>query len=168
MKLVIAYCQLHPKTLQAVWDSVDELDDVYWADTSKSDDAYFRVIEDHWAERESFVLLEQDKIPAPFALRDLYDCESPWCTYPVPMAHNGEPCDFVSLSCTKFSAELINIAPDLMERVAKHNMGFGCKHWCRLDMAMALECARAIRKPTAHWHPAGMVGHEHQSLGVPA
>src|SRR3984893_2068051 len=152
MKVVIAYVSLHPKTVQAVWDSVDELDDVRWADTSGSDSAYYELLADMWAEREAFVLLEQDKIPAPFALRDLYGCESQWCTYPVPMAHNGQPCDFCSLSCTKFGAELVTGCPDLMQRVGKLDMGFGPKHWNRLDMSMALECARAMRKPTAHWH----------------
>jgi hypothetical protein len=170
LKVVVAYVQLHPKTIEAVWASADEQDDIRWADTSASDDAYYKLLADCWAERETFVLLEQDKMPAPFALRDLYDCESPWCTYPVPMAHNGQPCDFCSLSCTKFGSELISAAPDLMERVAKLDMGRGPKHWDRLDMSMALECARALGRmrlnPQVHWHPAGMVGHEH--LGVSA
>lgn len=166
IKLVVAYINLHPKTVEAVYNSIDEQDDVRWADTSSDNESYFRLISDLWSEGETFVLLEQDKIPAPFALRDLYDCPEPWCTYPVPMAHNGLACDFVSLSCTKFGAELFTTCPDLMQRVGKLDMGFGPKHWNRLDMCMALECAKALRQPTAHWHPADLVGHEH--LGVSA
>lgn len=159
MKLVIAYIRLHPGTVQAVWDSVDELDDVRWCDTSSDDQSYFRLLEDQWAEGEGFVLLEQDKLPDQRALRDLYDCPEPWCTYPVPMAHNGQPCDFVSLSCTKFGAELLAACPDLMQRVGKLDMGFGPKHWNRLDLAMAGQIGCTHRP---HWHEAGRVGHEHQ------
>jgi hypothetical protein len=165
LKVVVAYCQLHPKTVEAVWASADEMDEIVWADTSSDDSSYFDLIVHHWALGETFVVLEQDKIPAAFALRELHDCPEPWCTYPVPMAHNGEPCDFVSLSCTKFSGELIAGAPDLMERVARLDWGYGPKHWNRLDMSMALECAKALgrmrRTPDCHWHPAGLVGHEH-------
>jgi hypothetical protein len=165
VKVVVAYCQLHPKTVEAVYGSADELDDIRWTDTSASDFAYYELLSRCWAEGETFVILEQDKIPAPFALRDLYDCEHPWCTYPVPMAHNGQPCDFCSLSCTKFGSELMTRWPDLMERVGTMNMGFGPRHWNRLDMCMANQIHRKIGE--VHWHPAGRVGHEHLS-GVSA
>jgi hypothetical protein len=165
LKVVIAYIQLHPKTVEAVWTSADEQDDIVWADTSASDTAYYELLAKHWAEGETFVLLEQDKIPAPFALRDLYECASPWCVFPVPMAHNGQPCDFASLSCTKFGSDLMARWPDLMERVGAMNMGFGPKHWNRLDMCVANQIHRKIGP--VHWHPAGMVGHEHLT-GVPA
>lgn len=173
MKLVVAFCQLHPKTAQAALAELKADAQIVWADTSGSDTAYFEAIERHWAEGQTFVLLEQDKLPVPGALRALHDCPASWCTYPVPMAHNGQPCDFVSLSCTKFSAELMAAVPDLMDRVAKLNMGRGPKHWDRLDMSMALECTKALgrmRRPPyeCHWHPAGMVGHEHIPLGVHA
>ena len=158
MKLVVAYLRLHPKTVAAVWDSVDELDDVIWADTSTSDTAYFELIAEHWRQGETFVVLEQDKIPDQGALRDLHDCPEPWCTYPVPMAHNGLPCDFVSLSCTKFGSDLMARYPDLMERVGRLEMGYGPKHWDRLDMAMA---GRIHPRQKPHWHESGRVGHEH-------
>jgi hypothetical protein len=159
MKVVVAYCQLHPKTVEAVWASADEMDEIVWADTSRSDDAYYDVLREHWSRGETFVVLEQDKVPAPFALRELHDCLEPWCTYPVPMAHNGLPCDFVSLSCTKFGAELMAHWPNLMDRVGEMNMGFGPKHWNRLDMCMANQVHR--KSGPCHWHPADMVGHEH-------
>ena len=159
MKLVVAYCHLHPKTVGAVFDSVDELDDLIWADTSHSDSAYYDLIADHWKQGETFVVLEQDKIPDTGALRELHDCPEPWCTYPVPMAHNGEPCDFVSLSCTKFGADLMKRYPNLMERVGQIEMGRGLKHWDRLDMNIA---GQLFPRQAPHWHENGRIGHEHQ------
>lgn len=166
MKVVVAYCQLHPETAVAAWNEFTPDDSFWFADTSGSDTAYFETLAEHWADGETFVLLEQDKIPAPGALRDLYSCEHPWCSYPVPMAHNGEPCDFVSLSCTKFGSELMKRWPDLMDAVGKRDMGYGPKHWNRLDIAMAFELWRRIGP--VHWHPAGMVEHKHESVGVSA
>lgn len=162
MKIVVPYCKLHPATVKAVWDAVDEREEIVWGDTSGSDTAYYELLARCWAERETFVVLEQDKIPAPGALRELHDCPEPWCTYPVPMAHNGQPCEFVSLSCTKFAAELMDDWPELMERVGLLEFGYGRKHWNRLDMAMALEVGRRIGN--CHWHELGRVAHEHQSV----
>ena len=160
MKLVVAYCRLHPKTREAVLASVEDDDKIIWADTSRSDTAYFTLLSRHWRVGKTFVLLEQDKIPDEGALRELYECPQPWCSYPVPMAHNGEPCDFVSLSCTKFGADLMARHPNLMERVGLMDMGYGLKHWNRLDMAMAGQIAGRGYVP--HWHASGRIQHEHQ------
>jgi hypothetical protein len=172
VKIVVAYCQLHPKTVAAVWDAVSEREEIVWGDTSGSDMAYYELLTRCWAEGETFVVLEQDKIPVPGALSELYNCSEPWCSFPVPMANTGTPCGFVSLSATKFGEVLIQGAPDLMERVAKLDMGYGPKHWNRLDMSMNMECARALgrmrRLPHVHWHADGMIGHEHIQLGVSA
>ena len=166
MKVVVAYCQLHPETERAIFSALEAGDVVIWADTSYSDTAYFDLLSRHWAMGQTFVVLEQDKVPDDGALRELYECPEPWCTYPVPMAHNGEPCDFVSLSCTKFGSELMDRFPNLMERVGLMEMGFGLKHWNRLDMAMAGQIAG--RGVTPHWHAAGRIGHKHQASGVTA
>ena len=163
MKVVLAYVKLHPGTFTlAQGEMTEKGDQLVLEDTSSDQTSYFEAVAKHWALGRTFVLLEQDKLPLPPALRDLHDCPQPWCTYPVPMAHNGQPCDFVSLSCTKFSADLMARFPDLMEHVAQRDMGFGPKHWNRLDMAMALEIGRRIGD--CHWHAAGRVGHEHQSV----
>lgn len=160
MKVVVAYNQLHPKTVAGAWDEFGVGDEIVWGDTSASETDYYELIAEHWRQGQTFVILEQDKIPMAGALRELHDCPRQWCTYPVPMAHNGQPCDFVSLSCTKFSADLMKKYPDLMGSVAALDMGYGRMHWNRLDMAMALEVGRRIGD--CHWHEAGRVGHEHQ------
>jgi hypothetical protein len=165
VKLVVAYCTLHPLTKAAVLDATTVGDKIHLADTSTSDTAYFELVSEHWRLGETFVVLEQDKIPDTGALRELHDCPHEWCTYPVPMAHNGQPCDFVSLSCTKFSSSLMARYPNLMERVGLMEMGRGLKHWDRLDMAMAGQIAGRGVEP--HWHAAGRIRHEHLS-GVTA
>ena len=165
MKVVLAYIKLHPGTLAlAQGEMTEKGDQLALENTAENDSAYFEAIAKHWAAGRTFVLLEQDKLPHPPALRALHDCPHLWCTYPVPMAHNGQPCDFVSLSCTKFSGELMARYPDLMAHVGQRDMGYGLKHWNRLDMAMALEIGRRIGD--CHWHEAGRVGHEHQNVSL--
>lgn len=163
MKLVVAYCNLLPETEEAVFSSIDELDEIDWGNTSYSDTAYFELIRKHWEVGETFVLLEQDKTPDQGALRELHNCPRDWCTYPVPMAHNGEPAPFVSLSCTKFSADLMAAMPNLMEQAKRLQPGLGrpAGHWDRLDAAMSGVLEARGAKP--HWHPAGRVGHKHQT-----
>lgn len=167
MRVVVAYCSLHPETKAAVEAALREGDEVVWADTSASDIAYYELLADQWREGKTFVLLEQDKLPKPGALRELYDCPEPWCTYPVPMAHNGQPASFVTLSCTKFAAELMLDWPDTIERAGQRDYGYGAKHWNRLDMAVA--AVLNWRLGACHWHELGRVGHDHvQRLDVQA
>ena len=162
MKLVIAYTRIHPKTVAAVFDSIDELDDVRWADVSASDSAYYELLRDLWAERETFVVLEQDKVPDQGALRDIYDCPQLWCTYPHLMA-NGDPIPLSqpTLGCSKFSADLMVRWPGLIERSGRLDMGYGGKHWGRLDMAVAAGLMWAVGP--CHVHEFGRLAHEHQN-----
>ena len=82
MKIVVPYTQLHPDTVAAVWDAFEPGDEIVWADVTGSDKAYFQILNEHWRQGQTFVNLEHDKVPAPGALRELHDCESPWCSYP--------------------------------------------------------------------------------------
>ena len=161
MKLVVAYVHLHPKTVEAVWDSVDELDDVRWCDTSSDESAYYRLLCDLWGEGETFVILEQDKIPDQRALRDLYDCDSPWCSYPHLMADGAEiPITQPTLGCTKFGADVMAKWPDLVERSGRLNVGLGAQHWGRLDMAITAGLTWAVG--SCHVHEFGRITHDHQ------
>lgn len=160
MKLVVAYCKLLRATEEAVLASIDELDEVIWADTSSSDTAYFELLAEHWALGSTFVVLEQDKIPDGSALRELHDCPEGWCTYPFPMA-DGSPAfrDFPTLGCTKFSAEIMRSNPHLPERVGKLRAMGLLADPKRLDMAIAVQLGRRV-KP--HWHEDGRVDHRHE------
>jgi len=130
-------------------------------DTSLDDEAYFRVLEAVWDQGEGFIVLEGDKVPDGTALQELWNCKHDWCTYPVPLRDGTDSWnEYASLSCTKFSTELIHTLPNLFEDVARFNMGFGHKHWDRLNLAVWCALRRHV---DVHWHGSGRVAHLHQT-----
>ena len=161
VKVVVAYCDLHPATKIAA----EEADHVRWGDTSADAEAYWRLLREMWAEGDTFAVLEQDKVPGPGALRAIHDCERAWCAYPVEQ-QGGGLADFPTLSCAKFGASLMARWPGAVDIAGQLSMGYfdGApitgRHYRRLDMAMA----RVLwtRSGPVHWHPAGMVEHRHQ------
>lgn len=167
MKIVVPYVNLNPRTRAAVAREAGNGDTVIWADTSGSESAYYQLLMKLWAERETFVNLEQDKIPAPGALRAIFDCPEPWCTYPH-YANQGEwVAEQPTLGCTKFAAELMIDWPDLIERSGRLNMGFGSGNWGRLDMAITAGLLWAVG--SCHVHEFGLLDHDHEgeSISVP-
>jgi hypothetical protein len=126
-------------------------------DTSASSDAYWKVLAEWWSEGNTFIVLEGDKHPAPGLLQELWDCPMPWCTVATPMRGTDEPAPYPSLSCTKFSAELIARRPTLLDDVGELDLGFGEKEWSRLDMGIAAGLEPIIG---CHYHD-GVVEHLH-------
>ncbi len=113
-----------------------------------------------WAERETFVLLEQDKVPDQGALREIYSCPSPWCTYPHRAAQGDWVAELPTLGCTKFGAEVMAKHPGLIERAGRMEIGVGPKHWQRLDMLVTAGLMWAVG--SCHVHEFGRLGHEHE------
>jgi hypothetical protein len=103
-------------------------------------------------------VLEQDKIPAPGALRDLWECPHEWCSYLVMMRGIAEAAPYPSLACSKFGRSLMVSDPDLMQKVGELDLGLGEREWSRLDMAVAAFCQNIA---PVHWHKAGRVEHLH-------
>jgi hypothetical protein len=112
-----------------------------------------------WPRGETFIVLEQDKIPVRGALQELWQCGHLWCTFPVAMRGGGpDIAPYPSLACTKFDRELMERAPDLMQNVGTLDLGFGEREWSRLDLAIA-----GLLEPLCapHWHARGRVMHLH-------
>ncbi len=93
------------------------------------DDDYFRLIKELWAkgvlDETPFILNEHDIIPWPGAIREIDDCDHPWCTFwyrsPAGWLGNG-------LGLVKFNpAQLPNIFNEPFEKM----------HWGTLDMQIA-------------------------------
>ena len=164
MKIVIPYVQLHPKTEAAVLAAADELDEIVWADVSDSDSAYFQLLQKHWLIGETFVNLEHDKVPVPGALREIYDCEFQWCSYPHYAAQGPWIAELPTLGCTKFGAGVMAKHPDLLERAGRLDVGLGGFHWQRLDMMISAGLLWALG--SCHTHEAGRLDHHHQGEAV--
>lgn len=154
MKLLVPYVTLSPQlpeTLERQGVAAD------YVDTSGAED-YWAVLARYWDEGETFIVLEQDKIPAPGALIALWECAQPWCVYPVAMRGVAEVARYPTLSCAKFGASLMQADPDLLRKVGELDLGFGEREWSRLDMGIAAFCENIT---PAHWHEAGKIEHLH-------
>jgi len=89
------------------------------------DDDYYELVKSLWAKGEPFILNEHDIIPWPGAIKQLDDCDHPWCTFwyrsPAGWLSNG-------LGLVKFNpAQLPNIFKEPFEDT----------HWSGLDMRIA-------------------------------
>jgi len=102
-------------------------------------DDYRKLLRRLWQERESVVLVEQDIIPWPGAIQELFACCGKWCGYsysPYGVQHG--------FGCTKFSSELMEMLP---------NMWAEPMHWNKLD-AHLFRAARAFGEdPHPHRPP---------------
>lgn len=76
--------------------------------TGPADDGYQDVIEQLWAERETFVLIEGDILPWPGAVEAIWDCPEPWCDYAFLL---GGGYSGLGLGCVKFDASLMDEDP---------------------------------------------------------
>jgi hypothetical protein len=155
LRIVVPFVRLAPAVAVAL-----ERDGIAaeFVDTSGSD-AYWRLLARLWSEGEAFIVLEQDKVPAPGLLAELWECERPWCSTPVGMRGVDQPAPYPSLSCTKFDASLMVADPLLLEKAGRLDLGFGERDWSRLDLAVAglLESVAEC-----HWHGGGRVEHRHE------
>ena len=89
------------------------------------DYGYYEYFKKRWEEGKTFINLEQDIVPYPGALKELWDCPQDWCMYDihVPCRWNlnledsnigGYP-----LGCMKISSEMIKSTPKLWEKPIK-------------------------------------------------
>jgi hypothetical protein len=111
-----------------------------------------------WSRGETFIVLEQDKVPIRGALQELWQCGHLWCIFPVAMRGTATVAPYPSLSCAKFDSELIALDPDLLVKVGTLDLGFGEREWSRLDLAIAGLLAPLC---APHWHARGRVMHLH-------
>lgn len=158
IKVVVPYVRLHPWIPLALREQ--GFMDVVYHDTSGSETAYWELLANLWERKETFICLEQDKLPTPGTLEELWTCEQPWCTYHVFMQGTSIAGNYPSLSCVKFDSSLMIEYPELLEEVALYDLGFGKKHWNRLDMGIfsLLDPLVAV-----HWHKGNLrVVHLHE------
>jgi hypothetical protein len=154
LNVVVPYVELSPELPAAL--ERDGISAVF-VETS-APDGYWAMLAEQWARGETFIVLEQDKVPVAGALHELWNCTELWCTYPVGMRGTVETSPYPSLSCTKFHRHLIELTPSLLEHVGTLDLGLGEKEWSRLDLGIAGLLATVA---DCHWHDAGKVQHLH-------
>jgi hypothetical protein len=114
------------------WEAV-ELD-------PSDNEAYYRLLADLWHSGEDFLVVEQDMVPPPGAIKELDECESEWCGNAYWLYGNWG----VWLGTTRFRGELTRRHPDLMETIVSRD-------WHALDSAITNHL-RLLGYPEAHWH----------------
>lgn len=151
MNLLVPYVKLHPE--------VAKLDAVF-VDTS-GPTAYWDLLAERWRQGKTFIVLEQDKVPEPGLLQQLWDCSRGWCSVSTPMRETIDSAPYPSLSCTKFGAALMARYPRLLEWVGELDLGYGKKEWSRLDLGISALLQTHWGPP--HWHD-GVVEHLHEEV----
>lgn len=114
---------------------VDALEESEWDyephDVSGSDRAYYDLLAELWAARETVVIVEHDIIVNPRSILELAYCQCDWCAFPYQ--YMSIPA-YYGLGCVKFGANLMRRQPDAIRRVGVlSDMHHPQRHWCRLD-----------------------------------
>jgi hypothetical protein len=152
VKVLVPYVNLHPELVKAL-DGIPAA----FVDTS-GPTAYWETLAAAWDAGQTFIVVEQDKIPEPGLLEELWECPHVWCSVATAMRDSDQPASYPSLSCTKFSSTLMAAYPTLLEDVGRLDLGLGEKEWSRLDMGIA---GLLGRTEIPHWHE-GVVEHKHE------
>lgn len=138
---------LRPETVDAVCDQVHAARFV----PLPADDptAYAALICQLWAAGEGFVIVEQDVVPPPGAIRALLACPRKWCGHLLPCGDRGLP---ATLGLAGFSTDLLHKAPRAAERAlrAPGSPG-GYVGWSGVDSALRHQLGPWRR----HWHEHG-------------
>ncbi len=136
--LVCAYAALHPDTAAALAG-----EDVEWADTSGSDDAYYWLLRTLWQEQAGAILVEQDIVPYPGAIASLRACPERWCGVPYTVGRTFG----VWHGLTKYAPEIMAAHPYTLRLVRDH-------HWRGLDSAVIALLRAQGERPHWHWPAA--------------
>lgn len=116
---------------------------------SRSDTAYFDLIETLWADREPFLLVEHDIEINQRALRQAKHCACWWSVSPYIGPFGPDEMLDGSLGFTRFRRQLIDDIPDLPARAARAN-GSLERNWRCLDTRILGVLRQAGHRPHLH------------------
>lgn len=110
--------------------------DAWFNELAATDEtAYTRLLLSEWDEDHTTIVVEQDIVPPPGSIEQLYRCAMPWCT--VPYLINGRV-ETKALGLAKFSKVLKQVQAKTLHRVARYHGGRGAPvTWHNLDQVIA-------------------------------
>jgi len=106
--VLVPYVDLAPETHAAVERYAPSLT---W--TGFSDEAYCDALRSAWSSGTDFVLVEQDVVPHPSAIDELWNCPHDWCAF----EYRCGSIVTTALGCTKFSTALRARNTDVISRI---------------------------------------------------
>lgn len=144
MKILCAYSELEWPVefmLRAEYP-----DDVTWWDCNSSDNDYFEGVRFMWNQGETFVIVEQDILPYPTALKDIYECPHRFCVTWTPhwQAINGDGPWTYAHGLVKYGENLIGEIPSYFDEYAESH------HWSQFDWNLVKTYSQEIHY---HWPP---------------
>lgn len=160
--VVIPYVQ---HKLRAETQAVGASFNAAFADLTGDDQGYFKLLALLWLEGHGFILCEEDVVPTPALIQELWDCEAEWCSAWFRL-YEGELKDGESrprhprrfkvadtLALNKFGTTLLRRAPRAMQFAAARTMGR--RHFNQLDLVLVHQGAVLQGPPyfaTPHLH----------------
>lgn len=111
------------------------------------EDSYWETLSKWWKTAGGVLVVEQDIVPWPGALKQLSECPNHWCTFPY-LSHIGVVGD--ALGCTKFSSELMLQVPDLFEQMDELGWSDATHSWRGLDRKLSYVLRRHGLQPHMH------------------
>ena len=118
-----------------------------------TDSSYFELMEALWAKGESFLVLEQDVLPAMKDYRRMLTCSQPYCI--APYSGPGKHMIDKGLGFTRFRDTCIQAHPNLFAQIRglADSEPFHPEDWRRLDVRMNFWLGKAhLHEPVAHLH----------------
>lgn len=106
------------------------------------DDAYRQLLRDLWLEGESFIIVEQDIVPWPGALEELWRCPCYWGSNTYKL-HGGEGIHH-GFGCTKITTALMARLPKVWDEPG---------HWSELDQRLWFAAREIGQEPHPHRPP---------------
>ncbi|MHB8689023.1 MAG: hypothetical protein ACYDB4_17815 [Candidatus Dormibacteraceae bacterium] len=131
-----------------------------------SDTAYYELLNRLWTAGGSFVLLEQDVLPEPELLTEVWGCPEPWCAfvYPYLFPDKQDPRrQLIGLTWGvpgKYTGDLLRRYPDTLAQLASPDKkpwyrGLGATHWKTVGAAFQDQVLVAAgQQPHIHLRPA--------------
>jgi hypothetical protein len=119
---------------------------VKWVNCSNNDEAYFQAVQAMWNEKETFVIVEQDIVPYPGAIKDIYDCEHDFCITWAPhwQSINGDGPWTYAHGLVKYKRRFIASYPDWFNNYP------ASRHWSQFDWGLVKQFQSIIHY---HWPP---------------
>ena len=127
MKIVLAFTKRRIEVIKALETAGWDYEAV---DVSRSEEAYWELLNELWEAQRSFIVVEHDVVVLPNTITQLVLCPESWCSFPVEY-FNGP---YAGLGCAKFSETFIREHPTALAHIAgMSDDAHPPKSWCRLD-----------------------------------
>jgi hypothetical protein len=143
VRLVVAY------TTEGLQPETRALAESYGARFESTDTptGYWDLLERLWSEQRGFVLLEEDVLPAPGLIDEMWACPREWCS--VPYEGEQQASLHASIALVKFSTQLLARVPDAMRRAIRL-----CpeRAWAVIDVGLAWRVLIDEENLRPHWH----------------